>query len=146
MTPHESSFLRGSTLALLLLLVGAGCGGALASDRPPADTDWTTSYPGAGSVSAHIHNGSADDLFVKIKDQSGVTVAQTGVPPNGSANVNLPSGRLRTLLRLTSVGAAPNHYEGPPLDIPDGVASVDLTLANGLSSNLRSISEQEFQR
>ena len=59
--------------------------------------------------------------------------------------LNLPYGRLNTLLRLEKDGQ-PSYYKGPVIEVPTNADRLDLTLEAAAISNLEKIDEANFMQ
>jgi len=115
---------------------------------PPSASDWTSEYPGQGSLTVTVRNGSAIPVFVRVRDnQRGATAAQVSVGSNAETSVYLGSGEFDVLMRAQMDGRT-RFFRGQPISVPPGatgqaVLSVGLT---GGGDALHEIDAAEFAR
>jgi hypothetical protein len=99
--------------ALAVLLVGASCGIASCATTGmlTGKSDWTTLYPGAGSVDTRVVNESGETITVRILDEHDEVIAQAPLAAHASQTLELPPGTVRATVRVIRDGHA--SYTGP---------------------------------
>jgi hypothetical protein len=95
-----AALLLGSTLGLGVFGPGA-CGPAL---KEPTEQDWATRFPGKGAVPTRVVNESDRPLTVRIKDYTGLILAQVALEPRSSQTIYLRSGPVQAIVRAERSG------------------------------------------
>jgi hypothetical protein len=94
-----SRTLRTAVLAATLL--GFACGPAL---KEPTEQDWVASFPGKGAVPTRVVNESDTALTVRIKDYTGLILAQVPLEPHRSQTIHLRSGPVQAIVLVQRSG------------------------------------------
>jgi|SRR5450432_506807 len=105
--PRQAS-LRTRALSVLLLFVTscASAGGMLTGK-----SDWSTLYRGTGSVDVRVLNESSEAITVRILDEGDNVIAQAPLAAHESQTLQLPTGTVRSTVRVRRDGRS--SYSDP---------------------------------
>ena len=116
------------------------------ANAPPKDArDWLTTFAGNGRVSVRVTNASGNDIVLRLKSDAEIS-GQAGVRAGAVATFLVDPGAFDTLVKVSPSGDEPKYYRGPGLEVPGNASEVDVTLKLSVSSNLREVSPEEFEK
>jgi hypothetical protein len=100
--PRPSPLRTHALAVLLLLLASCATGGGMLAGK----ADWSTLYRGEGSVETRVLNESSEAITVRILDQTDNVIAQAPLGAHESQTLELPTGTVRTTVRVMRDGHA----------------------------------------
>jgi hypothetical protein len=97
---------RARALAVLLVAVSGGVAGCATTSMLAGKSDWTTLYPGTGSVDTRVVNESGETITVRILDEHDEVIAQAPLAAHAAQTLELPPGTVRATVRVIRDGHA----------------------------------------